>query len=126
LLFCQYSPTPSVSSSGTTTPLSGVVWAIEQNQNNHNNGVYSPPDCAGTQSTIPALHAFCATAGSPTGPCPTALTELYNSRSFKGIRSAYFGFPTPTVFNGQVYIGANGQIAVFGLCVNGPHGVCEQ
>ena len=55
----------------------------------------------------------------------TALTELYNSRSFTGINSAYFGFPTPTVFDGQVYIGANGQVAVFGLCVNGPQGKCE-
>ena len=125
-LFCQYSPTPSVSSSGTTAPLSGIVWAIEQNQNNDNNGVYSPPDCAGTQSLKPALHAFCATAGSPTGPCPTALAELYNSRRFTGISSAYFGFPTPTVFNGYVYMGANGQVAVFGLCVNGSHGECEQ
>jgi hypothetical protein len=125
-LFCQYSPTPSVSSSATTTPLSGVVWAIEQNQNNQNNGVYSPPDCAGMQSLKPALHAFCATAGSPTGPCPTALTELYNSRLVQTtMNPAYFGFPTPTVFNGYVYIGANNEVDVFGLCVNGINGICK-
>jgi hypothetical protein len=31
-LFCDFSPTPSVSSNGTTAPLSGIVWATEQNQ----------------------------------------------------------------------------------------------
>ncbi len=119
-LFCQYSPTPSVSSSGTVTPLSGIVWAIEQNQNADNNPNYKgPPDCAGTQSFTPALHAFCVSAGASSGPCTTAaLQEIYTSRGTvkAKMKSAYFGFPTPIVFNGQVYFGATDEVEVFGIC----------
>ena len=35
-------------------------------------------------------------------------------------------FPTPTVFNGQVYMGTNAEIDVFGLCVNGVGGICRK
>lgn len=129
-LFCQYSPTPTVSSSGTTAPLSGIVWAIEQNQNTHNDGVYSPPDCHGMQPTPVELHAFCVSGGASSGPCTTtALSEIYTSRGHVRttiMKSAFFGFPTPTVFNGQVYVGAKDEVEVFGLCVNGIQGRCKQ
>jgi hypothetical protein len=124
-LFCGYSPTPSVSSNGTATPASGIVWAIEENQNADNNPSYQrQPDCAGTQPPLRpvALHAFCATAGSP--ECPTALTEIYNSRklSLRNQPGSANAFPTPTVFNGQVYMGTNAEIDVFGICPQPPGG----
>jgi len=37
ILFCDFSPTPSVSSSGNS-PAFGIVWAIETNQNLDNEG----------------------------------------------------------------------------------------
>jgi hypothetical protein len=86
----------------------------------HDNGIYSPPDCAGgnPQGNPAALHAFCGAAGAPSGPCPTALTEIYTSRklSLQNQPGPVNAFPTPTVFNGQVYMGTNTEIDVFGLC----------
>jgi hypothetical protein len=118
ILFCDYAPTPSVSSNGNTAG-SGIVWAIEMNQNNDNNPNKqgsNPQDCAGSQPPghPAALHAFCAAAGGP--GCPNALTELYNSRTVQTSISKANGFPTPTVFEGQVYMGTNGRVNVFGLC----------
>jgi hypothetical protein len=48
------------------------------------------------------------------------MAEIYSSRTLSiahqpGLVNA---FPTPTVFNGQVYIGTNTEIDVFGLCGN--------
>jgi hypothetical protein len=122
ILFCDYSPTPSVSSNPQTPAGSGIVWAIEQNQNNDNNpkNTKYQQDCAPlqpngsgghTNSFNPvALHAFNA----------TTMAEIYSSRTLSiahqpGLVNA---FPTPTVFNGQVYIGTNTEIDVFGLCGN--------
>ena len=138
--FCDHSPTPSISSAGSTAG-SGVVWAVEQNQNNDNlppatgNGKWH--DCAmpnangnGTgghpNGNPAALHAFCAAAGGTA--CPSAMTELYSSR---GLKTVVIGqgnaFPVPTIFNGYVYIGTgplsgtgtDGEIDVFGIC--NPH-----
>jgi hypothetical protein len=104
ILFCDYAPTPSVSSKGSTAG-SGIVWAIEENQNKDNNPQTqgtNPQDCAGHlfNGNPGALHAFCA-AQSGT-PCPSALYELYSSRP--PLKSATIGsvhgFPTPTIFEG--------------------------
>jgi hypothetical protein len=128
ILFCDYAPTPSVSSNPQAPAGSGIVWAIEQDQNNDNNpnNTNYPQDCAPpqangsgghTNSKNPvALHAFNA----------TTMAEIYTSRGLSqahqpGLVNA---FPTPTVFNGQVYIGTNTEIDVFGLCVNGSGGQC--
>jgi hypothetical protein len=129
-LFCDYSPTPSLSSNGTAMPKSGIVWAIEQNQNKDNPGG-SGPDCAPNNglNVIPhaALHAFCAMAGAPTGPCHAALTEIYTSRQLsQNLPGLAHAFPTPTIFNGQVYMGTDKEIDVFGLCINGQNGRCLQ
>jgi hypothetical protein len=59
-----------------------------------------------------ALHAFSATnLGAP---------ELYNSSQTAA--NMYIGpvtaFSTPTIFNGQVYIGTRTEVDVFGLCAS--------
>jgi hypothetical protein len=114
-LFCDYSPTPSVSSNGTTKPESGIVWAIEQNQNVDNQS--HPTDCFGSHpmGNPGALHAFSAS---------NVATELYSSRTVRTVIQSAQGFVTPTVFNGQVYVGANSEVEVFGLCKNGQNGQC--
>jgi hypothetical protein len=123
-LFCDFSPTPSISSNGTA-PTSGILWAVEQNQNLDNRGG-SNPDCAGGHPTgnPAALHAFCATAGAQGGPCPTALTEIYTSRGLQHLLGPVASFPTPTVFSGQVYVGTMTSVNVFGLCSTQPTGQC--
>lgn len=118
ILFCDFAPTPSVSSEGNTAG-SGIVWAIEENQNSDNNGGHRPPDCAGSNPQVGALHAFCAAKITASGtPCPSALYELYSSRP--GFKKATIGpvhgFPTPTIFQGQVYMGTDTEVDVFGLC----------
>ena len=126
ILFCDFAPTPSVSSNGNTAG-SGIVWAIEQDQNNDNLPPHSPQDCSplvngsgGHPRNNPgALHAFCAAKIIEQGtPCPSAMTELYSSRP--GFQNAAVGpvngFPTPTIFEGQVYMGTNTEVKVFGLC----------
>jgi len=118
-LFCDFSPTPSVSSSGNT-PTSGIVWAIETNQRLRNEG-QQYPDCAGpppqgSNGPPAALHAFCATAGDPNGPCPTALREIYTSRAVQRPIGKVSAFPIPTIFKGQVYMGTHAEVDVFGLC----------
>jgi hypothetical protein len=122
ILFCDYSPTPSVSSNQNSAA-SGIVWAIERNQNNDNLPNHNPQDCAPPangsgghpRGNPAALHAFCAEAGSQ--ECPTALTEIYTSRILKiNLPAQAHAFPTPTVFNGQVYMGTDKEIDVFGLC----------
>lgn len=126
--FCQYSPTPSVSSNGTSAS-SGIVWAIERpNGDNPSKG-----DCNGAVSAHAVLHAFCATAAG--APCTTALTELYNSAQNvqKHYISGDVSFSTPTIFNGLVYMGTKtpsgattSELDVFGLCSNnGPSGCLD-
>jgi hypothetical protein len=123
--FCQYSPTPSVSSNGTTVG-TGIVWAIEQNQNKDNQ-VGNGTDClpgVNNVNIIPhaALHAYCA-SGATSGPCATGLAEIYTSRNVQTPISEIGGFPTPTVFNGQVYMGTKDHVNVFGICPP-PPGKC--
>ena len=68
--FASTLPRPRFRPAAQSRPLSGIVWAIEQNQNDDNNPNYKgPQDCAGTQSFTPALHAFCVSAGASSGPC---------------------------------------------------------
>jgi len=111
-LFCPYSPTPSVSSNGTTAR-SGIVWAIE-NQNANN--VPPTPNCNSTTTFEPAaLHAFDATSVNS--------GELYSSRAVTTKIGGARGFPTPTIFQDQVYMGTTWgplhnrpEVDVFGLC----------
>lgn len=106
--FCQYSPTPSVSSNGTTAG-TGIVWAIEHG--NTRNPQFN--DCQG-QTKQAALHAFNATN--------LAAPELYNSRGLPaGTTGSVTTFSTPTIFKGRVYIGTQTGINVFGLCTSCPH-----
>jgi hypothetical protein len=126
--FCQYSPTPSVSSNGTSAS-SGIVWAIER----PNGDNPFPGDCKGSVSAHAVLHAFCATNAG--GRCTTALTELYNSAQNvqKHYISGDVSFSTPTIFNGLVYMGTKtpsgattSELDVFGLCSNnGPSGCLD-
>ncbi len=98
-LFCLYSPTPSISSNGTTAG-TGIVWAIEHG--NKHNPQLPTSDCNG--GALPAaLHAFDA----------TTLTELYNGRGVT--TGGQIGFSTPTIFNGRVYMGTTTEVDVFGL-----------
>lgn len=107
ILFCKRSPTPSGSSHGTD-PTTGIVWAIE-----HQNGANATA-CNGSDVSGAALHAFQAT---------DLTQELYSSRKGKIDTSigAYTNFSTPTVFYGQVYVGTQGEVDVYGLC---PPGGC--
>ena len=125
ILFCDYAPTPSVSSKGSMAG-SGIVWAIEQDQNNDNLPNHSPQDCSPAvngsgghpRGNPAALHAFNA----------TTMAEIYSSRtlSFANQPGPANAFPTPTIFNSQVYVGTNTEVDVFGLCVNGINGKCKQ
>jgi len=131
ILFCDHSPTPSVSSNGygPTSVGTGIVWAIEQNQNTDNNIGHKgqTQDCAGSQfSGDPgALHAFCAASTGPATPCPSAMTELYSSRNVQTSIGPPPGFPTPTIFKAQVYMGTSKEVDVFGLCNTVQNG-CKQ
>jgi hypothetical protein len=62
-----------------------------------------------------ALHAFKAT--------DLTSAELYNSRKVNLQTSIgnFTNFSTPTVFKGQVYVGTQGEVDVYGLC---PQGGC--
>jgi hypothetical protein len=50
--------------------------------------------------------------------------QLYTSRTVQTTIQEAQGFVTPTVFKGQVYVGADSQVEVFGLCITQPNG-CE-
>jgi len=108
-LFCPYSPTPSVSSNGTTVG-TGIVWAIE-NPNTQNRG--ANPICTGTTYVPAVLHAFNA----------TTLQQLYTSGAITTKIGFMKAFPTPTIFMGQVYMGTSTGpknnlpgVDVFGMC----------
>jgi hypothetical protein len=106
------------------------VWAIEENQNKHNNPQTqgtNPQDCAGKlfNGNPGALHAFCAAQITGSGtPCPSALYELYSSRTVQTQIGSLHGFPTPTIFEGQVYKGTDSGVEVFGICSTGQNGKC--
>jgi|HubBroStandDraft_6_1064221.scaffolds.fasta_scaffold00052_22 hypothetical protein len=100
VLFCVYSPTPSVSSNGSSA--GGILWAIENS--NPNNP--SPGNCAGIPSGPAVLHAF--DAGT--------MNQLYTSSGITNHKPGHATYPTPTIFNGRVYMGTSSEVDVFGLC----------
>ena len=104
ILFCQFSPTPSGSWNGRDST-SGILWAVEhQNADNPTSN-----DCNGADVPHAALHAFSAV------PTSGVMTKLYNNRGMTRTGSTH-GFPTPTIFKGQVYMGTDTEVDVFGLC----------
>lgn len=87
-----YSPTPSVSANGNTN---GIVWSIKTDTFNLN-----PPTAT--------LYAHDATnVATLLYSSDTNLTRDNPGKSVK--------FVTPTIANGKVYVGAQGQVSVFGL-----------
>ncbi len=86
--FAYPGATPGISANGTA---SGILWAVENN------------------SAAAVLHAYDAA---------NLATELYNSNQAGGGRDQ-FGpgnkFITPTIANGNVYVGTTNSVAVFGL-----------
>lgn len=104
-LFCYPSPTPSGSSNGAAAT-TGIVWAVE------NPNASNPHNCSGGGGPA-VLHAYNA----------TNLQELYNSSALSAPVGFVKGFPAPTIFNGQVYMGTTTGpnftrpgVNVFGLC----------
>jgi hypothetical protein len=56
--------------------------------------------------------------------CPSALYELYSSRTVQTPIGTIHGFPTPTIFEGQAYMGTDTEVNVFGICSTGQNGKC--
>ena len=104
IVFCQFSPTPSGSWNGRDST-SGILWAVE-----HQNAGNDRGSCNGADVPHAALHAF-----SPIPNGSGVLTKLYSSRGVTRIGLAH-AFPTPTIFNGRVYMGTDTEVDVFGLC----------
>ena len=87
---------PSVSANGTT---GGIVWAIDVSG-------YPPPNTS-TVATPAILNAYDAT---------NLAHQLYSSPTTgAGAAGRTTKFSVPTVANGKVYIGTQGQFDVFGL-----------
>jgi len=107
-VFCEFSPTPVLSSSGTTAG-TGVVWGVERP--NTDNQFNPPYDCQGAVVNSAALHAFNA----------NTMAELYTSRALTTLGSAP-SFSSPTVFQSRVYLGTSTTVNVFGLCASYPGG----
>lgn len=86
-----YAPgaTPAVSANGTTN---GIVWIVEDD----------------TYPATAVLHAYSAT---------NLATELYNSSQNPGRDQAPLAvkFSVPTVADGHVFVGGQGQLAIYGL-----------
>lgn len=82
-------PTPALSANGTSN---GIVWVIQADSNH----------------TYSILHAYDAT---------NLGTELYNSEQNSGRDrpGSRVKFSTPTVADGHVFVGASGQVAMYGL-----------
>jgi hypothetical protein len=92
----QVGSTPSLSANGTSN---GIVWAVERKD-----VLASRP---GTQPAV--LHAYNATDVS---------IQLYNSAHAKQLRDqpgCGNKFVTPTVANGQVYVGTQNELDVYGV-----------
>ena len=88
--------TPAVSSSGATN---GIVWALDTTNNGTNGSVSGPA----------ILFAYDA----------TSLTKLFSSpASGAGAAGTAVKFNVPTVANGKVYVGTQGELSVFGLLPN--------
>jgi hypothetical protein len=88
--FMTYGASPVISSNGSSN---GIVWALDTN---------------GSLASAPAiLHAYDAT---------NLADELYVSpTSGSGAAGAAVKFAVPTVANGKVYVGTQGELSVFGL-----------
>ncbi|HEX8815357.1 MAG TPA: hypothetical protein VF753_07645, partial [Terriglobales bacterium] len=91
---------------------------------------YGPPpqnkyDCKGAVLAKARLHAICATTSTlASSACQTGsgqLVELYNSD--QNVINTPMGqdeqYSTPTVFNGNVYMGTQTEVDVFGPCPSG-------
>jgi hypothetical protein len=88
--------TPAVSSNGATN---GIVWALDTTNNGTNRSVSGPA----------ILFAYDA----------TNLNKLYSSPpSGAGAAGNAVKFTVPTVANGKVYVGTQGELSVFGLLPN--------
>lgn len=101
-VFCAapHAPTPIVSTSGTTSN-AGIVWAVESSNS------LNPSGCGPMDIESAVLHAYNATPNSS-----NILPSLYTSAGLDIGKAV--NFPTPTVFNGRVYVGTKTQVAVFG------------
>jgi len=89
--FAYSTPTPSVSSNGTSN---GILWVLDS-------GSWQSGCCV-------VLHAYDAT---------NLATELYNS-AMRPPRDEVGGavkFAVPTVANGRVFVGTSGQLVAYGL-----------
>ncbi len=88
-------PTPSISANGTTN---GIVWAIQTTQ---------------LDTTNEVLFAFDAT---------NLANLLYSSNTNLGRDNPGPGdhYAVPTIANGKVYVGASGQLVVYGLLNSTP------
>lgn len=93
-LFNTYGPSPVISSNGSSN---GIVWALD-------NSGYAG---AGGTSSPAILHAYDATNLS---------NELFASpASGSGAAGLAVKFAVPTVANGMVFVGTQGELSVFGL-----------
>jgi hypothetical protein len=55
------------------------------------------------------------------------MNQLYSSSSVAAFHIGFqTSFPTPTIFQGRVYMGTSTEVEVFGPCIEGPSGVCPQ
>ena len=113
-VFCAlpHAPTPAISSNGTA-PNTGILWAIESSSPGN------PGNCS--QAAGPAvLHAYNATPASGT------LSSLYTSSGLsQHLPGKAVNFPTPTIFNGRVYMGTKSEVDVFGLCSSQMNGCLQ-
>lgn len=98
------SPVPVVSANGG---INGIVWAVE---------AFYPPASAPNQAQKPpysVLHAYDAN---------NVATELYNSLMAGGrdLGGPVVPFAVPTVADGKVFVGGDGQMDVYGPLANKP------